>query len=201
MFILYVHAPLQLNTWDLVLFLTRSMKSQQMLDCAHCAENCLRTVLQSVWPESYPWNMLTSKLPNLFFLLNPGCKSRYLITHLPVTCDVTTKMTSIIALFRALEKYMSWYIQGSRVWMLSLDLQTIFFHDNVSSPLAKPLQSSFLERGVNHCFTTRFPPTVKLLAECGFFTPFPVCLYLPWMEDKRFSHWWSWPGYSSCLSQ
>lgn len=40
MFISYVHTTLQFNTWDLVLFLTKSMKFQQMLDCAHCAENC-----------------------------------------------------------------------------------------------------------------------------------------------------------------
>lgn len=38
-----------------------------------------------------------------FLLLHSGCKSQYLITHLLVTCDVTTKMTSIITLFRAVE--------------------------------------------------------------------------------------------------
>lgn len=38
-----------------------------------------------------------------FLLLCSGCKSRYLITYLLVTCDITIKITSIIALFRAVE--------------------------------------------------------------------------------------------------
>lgn len=45
----------------------------------------------------------TQAANSFFLLLCSGCKSRYLITHLLVTCDGTTKMTSIKALFKAEE--------------------------------------------------------------------------------------------------